>query len=113
MYNLEALPFTFGHYVIIELADKLSNSVTVCFCTLRKYVFHIGCKREPNACIFIQINNFFKLPAWKIEPLCFLTRLVSVCDFMACVIKPNAICLLYFTCLLGTLCISFFLAVSK
>ena len=29
MYNLEALPFTYGQYVAIELADKLYNSVTV------------------------------------------------------------------------------------
>ena len=48
-YNLEALPFTYGQYVVIELADKLYNSVTVCFCASRKYVFHIGCKWEPNA----------------------------------------------------------------
>ena len=48
LYNLEALPFTYGQYVI-ELADKLYNSVIVCFCALRKYVFHIGLKQEPNA----------------------------------------------------------------
>jgi hypothetical protein len=40
--------FTYGQYVFIELADKLYNSVTVCFCALRKYVFHIGLKWEPN-----------------------------------------------------------------
>ena len=48
LYNSEALPFTYGQYVVIELADKLYNSVTVCFCALRKYVFHIDCKQEPN-----------------------------------------------------------------
>ena len=48
MYNLEALPFTYGQYVVIELADKLYNSVTVSFCALRKYVFNIGRKQEPN-----------------------------------------------------------------
>ena len=31
LYNLEALPFTYDQYVVIELADKLYNSVTVCF----------------------------------------------------------------------------------
>ena len=31
LYNLEALPFTYNQYVVIELADKLFNSVTVCF----------------------------------------------------------------------------------
>ena len=49
LYNLEALPFTYGQYVVIELADKLYNSVTVCFCSLQKYVIQIGCKRELNA----------------------------------------------------------------
>ena len=48
LYNWEALPFTYGQYVVIELADKLYNSVTVCFCASQKYVFHIGLKREPN-----------------------------------------------------------------
>ena len=48
LYNSEALPFTYGQYVVIELADKLYNSVTVCFCASRKYVFHIGLKWEPN-----------------------------------------------------------------
>ena len=48
LYNSEALPFTYGQYVVIELADKLYNSVTVCFCASRKYVFHIGRKWEPN-----------------------------------------------------------------
>ena len=32
LYNSEALPFTYDQYVIIELADKLYNSVAVCFC---------------------------------------------------------------------------------
>ena len=41
LYNWEALPFTYDQYVIIELADKLYNSVAVCFCAL-------GLKREPN-----------------------------------------------------------------
>ena len=31
LYNSEALPFTYGQHVVIELADKLYNSVTVCF----------------------------------------------------------------------------------
>ena len=48
LYNLEALPFTYGQYVVIELADKLYNSVTVCFCASGKYVFHIGRSRELN-----------------------------------------------------------------
>ena len=40
LYNSEASPFTYnGQYVVIELADKLYNSVTVCFCASRKYVF--------------------------------------------------------------------------
>ena len=42
LYNSEALPFTYDHYVVIKLADKLYNSVTVCFYALQKYVFHIG-----------------------------------------------------------------------
>ena len=29
LYNLEALPFTYDQYVVIELADKLYNSATV------------------------------------------------------------------------------------
>ena len=41
-------PFTYGQYVVIELADKLYNSGTVCFCASWKYVFHIGLKWEPN-----------------------------------------------------------------
>ena len=41
LYNSEALSFTNGQCVVIELADKLYNSVTVCSCALRKYVFHI------------------------------------------------------------------------
>ena len=32
LYNLEALPFTYDQYVVIELADKLYNYVTVCYC---------------------------------------------------------------------------------
>ena len=48
LYNSEALPFTYDQYFVIELADKLYKSVTVCFCALQKYVFHIGLKREPN-----------------------------------------------------------------
>ena len=31
LYNLEVLPFTYGQYVVIELADKLYKYVTVCF----------------------------------------------------------------------------------
>ena len=49
LYNSEASPFTYGQYVVIELADKLYNSVTVCFCASQKHVFHIGRKWEPNA----------------------------------------------------------------
>ena len=49
LYNSEALLFTYGQYDVIELADKLYNSVTVCFCASQKYAFHIGCKLEPNA----------------------------------------------------------------
>ena len=48
LYNSEALLFTYGQYVVIELADKLYNSVTVCFCASQKYVFHIGCKWETS-----------------------------------------------------------------
>ena len=36
MYNSEALPFTYGQYVVIELADKLYNSVTVFFSCFAK-----------------------------------------------------------------------------
>ena len=54
LYNLEALPFTYDQYVI-ELAYKVYNFVTVCFCV------------SPG--IFIQINNISKLPAPVIEPL--------------------------------------------
>ena len=52
-YNSETLPFTYDQYVVMELADKLYNSVTVCFCV--------------SPWIFIQINNFSKLPG--IEPV--------------------------------------------
>ena len=48
LYNLQALPFTYGQYIVIELADKLYNSVTVCFCASWKCVFHIGHKGELN-----------------------------------------------------------------
>ena len=47
-YNSETLQFTCGQYVVIELDDKLYNSVTVCFCASRKYDFRISCKRELN-----------------------------------------------------------------
>ena len=53
LYNSEAFPFTYDQYVVIELADKLYNSVFVCFCV--------------SPWIFIQINNFSKLPG--MEPL--------------------------------------------
>ena len=32
LYNLEALPFTYDQYTVIELADNLYKSATVCFC---------------------------------------------------------------------------------
>ena len=32
MYDLEVLAFIYEQYVVNELADKLDNSVTVCFC---------------------------------------------------------------------------------
>ena len=41
--------------IVIELADKLYNSVTVCYCS--------------SPWTFIQINNFSRLPALGIEPL--------------------------------------------
>ena len=44
LYNSEALPFTYNQNVGLEIADKLYNSVTVYFCALQKYVFHIGRK---------------------------------------------------------------------
>mgnify|MGYP006975622114 CR=1 FL=1 len=47
LYNSKALPFTYGQYVVLELADKLYNIVTVCFCTSRNYVFCISLKQEP------------------------------------------------------------------
>ena len=34
LHNLEALSFTYGQYVVIELAERLYYSVTVCFCAL-------------------------------------------------------------------------------
>ena len=55
LYNSEALQFTYNQYVIIELADKLYNSVAVCFCV--------------SPWIFIKINKFFKLLVLGIEPL--------------------------------------------
>ena len=45
LYNSEALPFTYDQFVVIELADKLYNSVTVFFVLCQKYVFHIGRER--------------------------------------------------------------------
>ena len=36
LYNSEALPFTYDQYVVIELADKLYNSVTLFFCASAK-----------------------------------------------------------------------------
>ena len=48
LYSLVALSFTYGQHVFLELADKRYNSVTVCFCASRKYVFQIGLKWELN-----------------------------------------------------------------
>ena len=45
---MEALPFTYGQYVGIDIADKLYNSVAVCFYALQKYLFHIDRKQELN-----------------------------------------------------------------
>ena len=55
LYDSEALPFTYDQNVIIELADKLYDSVTVCFCV--------------SLWIFIRINNFSELPTPGFEPL--------------------------------------------
>ena len=67
LYDLEALPFTYGQYFVIELADKLYNSVTIWFCV--------------SPWIFIQINNFFQVAgagvwtadAWITKPLYLYT----------------------------------------
>ena len=41
VYNSEAFPFTHGQYVVIDLADKLYNSVTVLFlCFAKVYLSH-------------------------------------------------------------------------
>ena len=48
LYNLEALPFNYRQYIVIDLAEKTYNSATVCFCASQKYVFHICLKWEPN-----------------------------------------------------------------
>ena len=41
LYYFEALPLTYGQYGVIELADKLYNSVTVCFlCFPNVYLSH-------------------------------------------------------------------------
>ena len=58
LYNSEALLFTYGQYDVIDLADKLYKSVTVCFYALQKYIFHIGCKWEPN-------TNYTTHWAWR------------------------------------------------
>ena len=62
LYNSETLPFTYYQYVavelgdkLIQLADELYNSVNVCFCV--------------SPWIFIQINNFSKLPGSNHWPL--------------------------------------------
>ena len=55
LYNLEALPFTYDQCVVIELADKLYNSITVCFCL--------------SPWILIQINNVSQLLVPGIKPL--------------------------------------------
>ena len=34
LYHLEAWPFTYDQYVVIELADKLYNSVAVNLCVM-------------------------------------------------------------------------------
>ena len=47
-FGLTFLRMVSTQYVVIELADKLYNSVTACFCASQKYVFHIGLKREPS-----------------------------------------------------------------
>ena len=40
LYNSEALPFTYGQYVVIELADKLYNYVTIFLCFMKVCLSH-------------------------------------------------------------------------
>ena len=40
----EALPITYDQYAVVELSDKLYNSVTLVFCSSRNFIL-IGCKR--------------------------------------------------------------------
>ena len=44
--QLYTLPFTYGQYVVIELADKLYKSFTGFICASQMYVFHEGHKWE-------------------------------------------------------------------
>ena len=46
LFNLEALPFIYDQYVVIELADELYNSVPVCLFLCFVKDFHIGRKLE-------------------------------------------------------------------
>ena len=58
--KFEALPFTYGQYVVIELADKLYNFVTVCFCV--------------SPWIFIQVagNGDQTINPWITKPALYL-----------------------------------------
>ena len=38
LYNSEALPFTYGQYVVVELADKLDTLLLFVFCASWKYI---------------------------------------------------------------------------
>ena len=89
--NLEALPFTYGQYVVIKLADKLYITLLLFIFVLRQsmsfayvalqysfwaklssYRLNIGTKDYEfcvSPCIFIHMNNFLNLPALGIEPL--------------------------------------------
>ena len=58
--------------MLLESGDKLYSSITVCFCALRKYVFHIGLKQEPNV-DYLSINyhpgkQLFQVAGAGIEP---------------------------------------------
>ena len=59
LYNLETLLFNYDQYVVIEFADKLYNSVTLCFCV--------------SPWIFIQINTGdWTTDPWITKPALYL-----------------------------------------
>ena len=77
LYNSEALVS-----MLLELADKLYNSVTVCFCASRKYV--LGRKQEANVDYTTGESRKFKLCYWITLNLIIVANSFSVPGSLVC-----------------------------